>query len=91
MAALTPAEDTLQRVRCEFIEMPGLRLTHAQAQRLWGLDDAVCTDVLQALIDARFLHRHSDGTYARVPHGSAPFRMAKADRLPRRADYRQSS
>jgi len=30
-------EETLQRVQGEFREMPGLRLTPAQASRLWGL------------------------------------------------------
>ena len=31
-------DDVLQRIQGEFVEMPGLRLTAAQAQRLWGLD-----------------------------------------------------
>jgi hypothetical protein len=30
--------DALRRVKGEYLEMPGLRLTPAQAQRLWGLD-----------------------------------------------------
>ena len=29
----------LRQVRSEYLEMPGLRLTRRQAQRLWGLDD----------------------------------------------------
>jgi hypothetical protein len=31
-------KDLLNRVRGEYAEMPGLTLTLAQAQRLWGLD-----------------------------------------------------
>ena len=31
-------DQMLQRIQGEFVEMPGLRLTAAQAQRLWGLD-----------------------------------------------------
>ena len=31
-------EDVLRRVQGEFLEMPGLRLTEAQARRLWNLD-----------------------------------------------------
>jgi len=31
-----------RRVREEFREMPGLRLTPAQATRLWGLEQDVC-------------------------------------------------
>jgi len=45
----------LTRVRAEFLEMPGLSLTVAQAVRLWALDAMVCAAVLSALVDARFL------------------------------------
>jgi len=45
--------------------MPGHRLTVAQAQRLWGLNRAVCDAVLGALVDAKFLIRNRDGTYVR--------------------------
>jgi hypothetical protein len=47
--------ELLQRVRAEFLEMPGLRLTRAQARRLWALDEASCDALLAALVDARFL------------------------------------
>ena len=42
----------VERVRSEFIEMPGLRLTPAQAARLWGMDDASCHHVISALVRA---------------------------------------
>jgi hypothetical protein len=33
--------DTLvRRIRAEFLEMPGLRLTLAEATRFWGIDPA---------------------------------------------------
>ena len=35
-------DDVLQRIQGEYVEMPGLRLTPAQAQRLWGLERDVC-------------------------------------------------
>src|SRR5688572_7640242 len=57
--------DALQRVQGEFIEMPGLRLTTAQAQRLWGLDRAACDALLGALVDAKFLFRTRDGAFVR--------------------------
>jgi hypothetical protein len=60
-----PLDDVLRRVQCEFIEMPGLRLTLAQAQRLWGLDRAACDTLLGALVDARFLFRTRDGAFVR--------------------------
>ena len=39
-------EDVLQRIQGEFSEMPGLRLTPPQAQRLWGLDRATCEELV---------------------------------------------
>ena len=38
----------LCRVREEFREMPGLRLTPAQASRLWGLEPETCTAVVRS-------------------------------------------
>ena len=35
-------ENVVRRVRGEFMEMPGLRLTPAQAMRLWGLERETC-------------------------------------------------
>jgi hypothetical protein len=58
-------EDVLRRVQGEYIEMPGLRLTTAQAQRLWGLDRAACDALLGALVDAKFLFRTRDGAFMR--------------------------
>ena len=34
----------VKRVRTEFMEMPGLRLTPAQAMRLWSIDAARAAD-----------------------------------------------
>jgi hypothetical protein len=64
---MAPAtEDVLRRVQGEFLEMPGLRLTEAQARRLWGLDAASCSALLGALVDANFLFRTRDGAFMRV-------------------------
>jgi hypothetical protein len=54
------------RVRGEFIEMPGLRLTMAQAGRLWGLDGPVCRDVIDILVRSEFLRWTPAGTIART-------------------------
>ena len=56
----------LRRARGEFLEMPGLRLTLAQAQRLWALDRALCDAVLAALVEARFLVRCGNASYIRA-------------------------
>jgi hypothetical protein len=71
----------LQRVCSEFLEMPGLRLTFPQAQRLWGLDERTCRQVLDSLVEAKFLWRQAPGTYARLTDGQdtrARPRMAEA-------------
>ena len=67
-------EDVLQRIQGEFVEMPGLRLTAAQAQRLWGLDRAVCEELLAALVQAKFLSQTRDGAFIRTDGG--PTRVA---------------
>jgi DNA-binding IclR family transcriptional regulator len=43
--------------------MPGLRLTTAQAQRLWGLDRSTCDELLVTLTRVRFLARTQDGSF----------------------------
>ena len=65
MTAQQPLDDVLRRVQGEYREMPGLRLTTAQAQRLWGLDRAACDALLGALVDAKFLLRTRDGAFMR--------------------------
>jgi hypothetical protein len=72
------------RIQSEYREMPGLRLTRAQAQRLWGLEATTCGAVLEYLIEARFLCRTSAGEYARLTDGpsvSPPLRMAQVQSL----------
>jgi hypothetical protein len=71
----------LRRIKAEYTEMPGLRLTVAQAGRLWGVDATACLDLLERLITERFLQRRPDGTYSRVTDGlpaPTPLRMIKA-------------
>ena len=60
-----PLEGFLRRIRGEYLEMPGLRLTTAQAQRLWGLDRAACDALMASLVDAKFLSRTPDGAFVR--------------------------
>lgn len=56
----------VNRVRGEFLEMPGLRLTLEQARRLWGVDATACQAVVDALVQASFLRRTSAGTIGRL-------------------------
>jgi hypothetical protein len=64
---LTDSDDTLRhRIRGEFVEMPGLRLTRDQAARLWHLDPILVTALLRELVDANFLAHTADGAYRRA-------------------------
>ena len=42
--------------------MPGLQLTPAQAQRLFGLDPAACRHAIDSLVAAAFLRWTASGT-----------------------------
>ena len=59
----------LRRIRMEYIEMPGLQLTRAQARRLWNLDQITCEDILATLVEEQFLTRTARGTYLRCGAG----------------------
>jgi hypothetical protein len=57
----------LSRVRGEYQEMPGLKLTFPQACRLWQLDAPTCEAILEHLVDERFLLRTAEGSYLAFP------------------------
>jgi hypothetical protein len=56
----------LARVQSEFLEMPGLRLTPAQAARLWALDRDTSEHLLRGLTSSGFLARTPGGAYLRA-------------------------
>ena len=56
----------LHRVRSEFLEMPGLRLTPAQAARLWAVDRHTSERILDGLAMAGFLLKTREGAYLRA-------------------------
>ena len=56
-------DDIVRRARAEYLEMPGLRLTRAQAQRLWGLDSRTCERLLTTLTETRALPQTHDGAF----------------------------
>ena len=71
-------ETALTRVRAEYLEMPGLRLTLEQAQRLCGVERTLCQMVLDALVDTHFLCLKPNGVYARVTDGAEHSYVAPA-------------
>ena len=56
-------ESLVVRVRGEYGEMPGLRLTFAQACRLWQVDGATCQTLLEHLVREGFLCQTTSGAY----------------------------
>jgi hypothetical protein len=46
--------------------MPGLALDRERARRLWQVDRALCGELLESLVQARFLKRKSNGRYVRA-------------------------
>jgi hypothetical protein len=57
-------QQVLERIRAQYLEMPGLSLKADQAQqRLCGIERELCKDILDALVERRFLYLKSDGTY----------------------------
>jgi hypothetical protein len=65
-------QDVLTRLRAEFLEMPGLRLTPEQVQRLCGVERMMCQVVLERLVSERFLSVRLDGHYVRQSDGAEP-------------------
>ena len=56
-------EHVRRRIEAEYLEMPGLKLTPKQAARLWQLDAATSTSVLDSMVEAGVLCRARDGAY----------------------------
>lgn len=69
---VVPHDTLLKRIRAEFLEMPGLRLTLEQTQRLCGVDRALCEHGLSMLVDMKFLCIKPNGMYARLTDGTDP-------------------
>jgi len=58
-------EQWVDRIRAEYVEMPGLALTKRQMQRLWLLDPSICDAIVDSLVSAQFLYQTPDQTYMR--------------------------
>ena len=70
-------EDLLCRVRAEFDELPCLRLTRGQAQRLFGLRRDICERVLASLVAEDALTLGPDARYG--VHGNVGWHLSEAD------------
>lgn len=63
MIVLDQTQITVDRVRSDYLEMPGLRLTGAQAARFLGLEPPVAVEVLRRLEQSGFLACTEDGRF----------------------------
>ena len=70
---MSPSTALIDRIRLEYHEMPGMRLTFAQACRLWQLDERSCREALLALEREQFLRRMRDGSYIALPRVRNPW------------------
>ena len=66
MEATAEVQNALLRIQTEYVEMPDLKLTARQAQRLWHLSHDVWETALAVLIGTQFLAKTRDGAYVRV-------------------------
>ena len=57
--------NTLVRMQTEWTEMPQLKITRRQAQRLWSLSNEACETAFATLIRKGFLVQAPDGAYVR--------------------------
>lgn len=57
-----------ERVRAEYLEMPGLQLTLPQASRLWNTNLEISQQVLDALVETALLRRRG-AHYMRADSG----------------------
>jgi len=55
------------RVRGEYGEMPGLRLTVSQACRLWDVDVSTCEVLFEQLVREGFLYKTEESAYIAHP------------------------
>lgn len=65
--------DASSLIRMEYREMPDLKLTLAQARRLFGLPLEECQTALEALVTAGFLARNRDGAFLMRRDAALPF------------------
>lgn len=80
--------DVVDRIRTDFDETPAMELTLGQAARLWHIGADNCRFVLDALVDAGFLHWTARRTIVRRQRTT---RMSAADSVGRATGFRRAA
>jgi len=70
----SPVEAAVELLRNEFLELPNLCLSPAQARRLLDVDASTAQAALDRLVDVQFLRRTTDGRYRRRIDATAIWR-----------------
>ena len=65
MQLMPTLDELLLLIRMEYDEMPDLKLTLAQARRLWDVPLDLCDAALGVLVAAGFLTRSREGSFLR--------------------------
>ena len=73
-------EGDLRRIAGEYREMPGLKLTAAQASRLWACDLTSSQTALDSLAEQGLLRRTDEGFYVLLT--GSPTRARSSRRAP---------
>ena len=85
-----PASSTLvARIRAEFCEIPGLKLTVVQACRLWNVSEDACRDALAALTRERFLFETPSGAFVALPSATRMLKLDERSNRPSRCPFCQ--
>jgi hypothetical protein len=61
-----PPNEWVERIRAEYLEMPGLCLTRRQMRRLFVLDAGTCDAAVDELVRSGFLRFRADQTCVRA-------------------------
>ena len=69
MLSREAANDWVELMRAEYLEMPGLALSKPQARRLWGLDGDTCDLLLDEMVNTNFLKKTPQNLHVRVDVG----------------------
>jgi hypothetical protein len=64
---MTVSESLLDRIRGDYSENPGLRLTPWQFRQMWSLEPNQSRAVMQQLKNAGFLRENRDGSLVQSP------------------------
>ena len=75
--ASSSTETLFDRLRAEYLEMPGMSLTLDQVVRLCGIERSACQGMLDGLVESEFLSV-KDGVYTRRSDDAGHARMAQA-------------